>query len=227
MSKPYHEILRESMRVETDVSNALERKVTVGGASRYYASLEALASTKSRFYGYVNEEQPHLAEAVLRGYRQVLGSMPLETTMCDRLVSKAMHKDASWDFVRGSGISARVLPTANVFRLSWASVLPPQFTALARAIDEGDAAANLWPIGCLFRVGTDEGNRRLSKLAAQALEGMNPADTVRDAFAQQYERIREACLVTLNARDPQRDDSVEVDHLGEGGEVLARERQRG
>lgn len=228
MTKPYHEILRESARVEVDVINLLERTTVLGGASRYYAALEALAAVKAKFYGYVNSDQPHLAEAVLSGYGRVLGPMPLETRMCDRLLSKAANKDASWDFAHG--VDTRKRDGRGIRRMSWAAVLPAQFSALAQAIDDGDAAANIWPIACLMRASTDKGLAKLRQIAATALEGMNSDDTSREGFAQQFERIHEALLVTLNARDDQAQvEGVHAhDHAHDSQpEAAALERQRG
>jgi hypothetical protein len=228
MSKPYHEIMREAMRVEINVQNLIEREVGSGGEVR---PIEALAATKDQFVRYVNELQPRNAEAVLRGYRNVFGPMPLETLMCDRLLRMAGHRDASWDFVRGEGIAAQPSAdprsTANIFRLSWGAVLPAEFATLANAIDGGDAASTLWPITCLFRASTVKGHRRLCQVAAQALAGQNDQDTTREGLNQQFEVIREAAVAALNDRDGHRESVAEAEQDAGDEEHVAAERVRG
>jgi hypothetical protein len=217
MSKPYHEILREGIHAERATSNMIGLALRVTGPTRRAAVIEALESAKANFVRHVNALEPHMAQSVLSGYGSRLGAMPLETGLCDNLVRMAQHRDASWDFVRGGGISAQRSPARHgqIYRLAWTDVLPARFGTLANAIDSSEAAADLWIAACLGRANLDAGHMRLCEIVAEALDAHDHHDTTRQGLARQFAALRDALNAEVSVCDTEQAQGDETERVAE------------
>jgi len=170
--------LRQRMHEEIRVRTLLE-KSRRGSLEEIRA---AVMAARKAFYLRVNRNEPALAKAVLAGFTQVYGRMPLNPHDSAQLAALGRMNGAGWEFTYSTNGKAS-LP----YRFSWETTLPAGFEKLGR---EMDGAGSALPLVVLSRAGTPEGHQLLRESCRLALKDTNPAVTRTMTSAQALGLVR-------------------------------------
>lgn len=179
MSKPYHQILRESIsesvRVQTQLEQALYRSESL--------LRDAELNVRRAFYQHLNDRNAPLARGVINGYCAVFGAMPFSDKSRDALIEFASRWDASWDFIREG--------SSKAYRFNWRTALPHGHEELGRILDHSSFGLHF---AAAIGAHTASGRKQLNTLASQAVAHSPQPAPPADTLARQIASAMTECL---------------------------------